>query len=145
MLAHAGLSPPSALDSVLALCPCRWLKLASAVGGSGSLSVASLSRYCISNSLATLFGIRLTEAHIPLQDYETSNSVTPKMVVLDAGRYQVSLPGLCLSSGLRDLGDRLLPFQRLVQVCSRVLRKPRGRLVCTNSLDVHFPGSLGCG
>lgn len=100
MLAHAGLSPPSALDPVLALCPCRRLKLAGAVGGSGSLSVASVSRYCISNSLATLFGIRLTEAHIPLQDYETSNSVTPKMVVLDAGRYQVRLPGLCLSSGL---------------------------------------------
>lgn len=26
---------------------------------------------------------------MPLQDYEASNSVTPKMVVLDAGRYQV--------------------------------------------------------
>uniref|UniRef100_A0A8D1P0M5 Protein maelstrom homolog n=1 Tax=Sus scrofa TaxID=9823 RepID=A0A8D1P0M5_PIG len=49
---------------------------------------SSNTRYCISNSLATLLGIQLTEAHVPLQDYETSNSVTPKMVVLDAGRYQ---------------------------------------------------------
>ncbi|KAI4591329.1 hypothetical protein MJG53_020338, partial [Ovis ammon polii x Ovis aries] len=49
---------------------------------------SSNTRYCISNSLATLFGIQLTEAHVPLQDYEASNSVTPKMVVLDAGRYQ---------------------------------------------------------
>ena len=29
---------------------------------------------------------------MPLQDYEASNSVTPKMVVLDAGRYQVRKP-----------------------------------------------------
>ncbi|KAF3823462.1 hypothetical protein GH733_010898, partial [Mirounga leonina] len=49
---------------------------------------SSNTRYCISNSLATLFGIQLTETHVPLQDYEASNSVTPKMVVLDAGRYQ---------------------------------------------------------
>ncbi|XP_057350952.1 protein maelstrom homolog isoform X4 [Manis pentadactyla] len=57
---------------------------------------SSNTRYCISNSLATLFGIQLTEAHIPLQDYEASGSVTPKMVVLDAGRYQklrVESPG----------------------------------------------------
>ncbi|KAB0361814.1 hypothetical protein FD755_002393 [Muntiacus reevesi] len=57
---------------------------------------SSNTRYCISNSLATLFGIQLTEAHVPLQDYEASNSVTPKMVVLDAGRYQklrVESPG----------------------------------------------------
>nr|XP_040134005.1 protein maelstrom homolog isoform X2 [Ictidomys tridecemlineatus] len=57
---------------------------------------SSNTRYCISNSLATLFGIQLTGAHVPLQDYEASNSVTPKMVVLDAGRYQklrVESPG----------------------------------------------------
>ncbi|XP_049633547.1 protein maelstrom homolog [Suncus etruscus] len=53
-----------------------------------ALAVCKKIAYCISNSLATLFGIHLTEAHVPLQDYETSNSVTPKMVVLDAGRYQ---------------------------------------------------------
>lgn len=55
----------------------------------GEISLISFERYCISNSLATLFGIQLTGAHVPLQDYEASNSVTPKMVVLDAGRYQV--------------------------------------------------------
>uniref|UniRef100_A0A8D0P2D7 Protein maelstrom homolog n=2 Tax=Sus scrofa TaxID=9823 RepID=A0A8D0P2D7_PIG len=53
-----------------------------------ALAVCRKIAYCISNSLATLLGIQLTEAHVPLQDYETSNSVTPKMVVLDAGRYQ---------------------------------------------------------
>ncbi|XP_073077305.1 protein maelstrom homolog isoform X4 [Manis javanica] len=61
-----------------------------------ALAVCKKIAYCISNSLATLFGIQLTEAHIPLQDYEASNSVTPKMVVLDAGRYQklrVESPG----------------------------------------------------
>ncbi|EPY73847.1 protein maelstrom-like protein [Camelus ferus] len=61
-----------------------------------ALAVCKKIAYCISNSLATLFGIQLTEAHVPLQDYEASNSVTPKMVVLDAGRYQklrVKSPG----------------------------------------------------
>ncbi|KAL0590807.1 Protein maelstrom-like protein, partial [Plecturocebus cupreus] len=53
-----------------------------------ALAVCKKIAYCISNSLGTLFGIQLTEAHVPLQDYEASNSVTPKMVVLDAGRYQ---------------------------------------------------------
>uniref|UniRef100_A0A8C9P856 Maelstrom spermatogenic transposon silencer n=1 Tax=Spermophilus dauricus TaxID=99837 RepID=A0A8C9P856_SPEDA len=53
-----------------------------------ALAVCKRMAYCISNSLATLFGIQLTGAHVPLQDYEASNSVTPKMVVLDAGRYQ---------------------------------------------------------
>ncbi|KAM6219001.1 protein maelstrom homolog isoform 3-T3 [Rhynchocyon petersi] len=53
-----------------------------------ALAVCKKIAYCISNSLGTLFGIQLTEAHVPLQDYEASNSMTPKMVVLDAGRYQ---------------------------------------------------------
>ncbi|XP_036128512.1 protein maelstrom homolog isoform X1 [Molossus molossus] len=53
-----------------------------------ALAVCKKIAYCISNSLATLFGIQLTEAHVPLRDYEASNRVTPKMVVLDAGRYQ---------------------------------------------------------
>ncbi|EFB24119.1 hypothetical protein PANDA_017187, partial [Ailuropoda melanoleuca] len=53
-----------------------------------ALAVCKKIAYCISNSLATLFGIQLTETHVPLRDYEASNSVTPKMVVLDAGRYQ---------------------------------------------------------
>ncbi|XP_053771881.1 protein maelstrom homolog [Desmodus rotundus] len=53
-----------------------------------ALAVCKKVAYCISNSLATLFGIPLTEAHVPLQDYEASSRVTPKMVILDAGRYQ---------------------------------------------------------
>ncbi|ELK29894.1 Protein maelstrom like protein [Myotis davidii] len=53
-----------------------------------ALAVCKKIAYCISNSLATLFGIQLTGAHVPLQDYEASNRVTPKMVILDAGRYQ---------------------------------------------------------
>ena len=57
-----------------------------------ALAVCKKSTYCISNSLATLFGIQLTGAHVPLQDHEASNSVTPKMVVLDAGPYQVRKP-----------------------------------------------------
>ncbi|XP_008049639.1 protein maelstrom homolog isoform X2 [Carlito syrichta] len=61
-----------------------------------ALAVCKKISYCISNSLATLFGIQLTEAHVPLQDYKASNSVTPKMVILDARRYQklrVESPG----------------------------------------------------
>ncbi|KAM5202400.1 protein maelstrom homolog isoform 2-T2 [Hipposideros larvatus] len=53
-----------------------------------ALAVCKKTAYCISNSLAPHFGIQLTEAHVPLQDYKASSSVTPKMVVLDAGRYQ---------------------------------------------------------
>ncbi|KAM5237492.1 protein maelstrom homolog [Ctenodactylus gundi] len=53
-----------------------------------ALAVCKKVAYCISNSLATLYGIQLTRSHVPLQDYEASNRVTPKMVVLDAGRYQ---------------------------------------------------------
>ncbi|XP_066227494.1 protein maelstrom homolog isoform X2 [Saccopteryx leptura] len=53
-----------------------------------ALAVCKKIAYCISNSLATLFGIQLTEAHVPLQDYKASSRVTPRMVILDAGRYQ---------------------------------------------------------
>ncbi|XP_045694319.1 protein maelstrom homolog [Phyllostomus hastatus] len=53
-----------------------------------ALAVCKKTAYSISNSLATLFGFRLTEAHVPLQDYEAPSRVTPKMVILDAGRYQ---------------------------------------------------------
>uniref|UniRef100_A0A6I8NJF3 Protein maelstrom homolog n=1 Tax=Ornithorhynchus anatinus TaxID=9258 RepID=A0A6I8NJF3_ORNAN len=49
---------------------------------------SSNTRYCISNSLATLFGITLTQAHVPLQDYEPSGHLNPKTVVVDAGRFQ---------------------------------------------------------
>nr|XP_058901550.1 protein maelstrom homolog isoform X2 [Kogia breviceps] len=52
-----------------------------------ALAVCKKIAYCISNSVATLLGIQLTEAHVPLQDYEASKTVTPQMVVLDAGRY----------------------------------------------------------
>uniref|UniRef100_A0A8D0HQD7 Maelstrom spermatogenic transposon silencer n=1 Tax=Sphenodon punctatus TaxID=8508 RepID=A0A8D0HQD7_SPHPU len=54
--------------------------------------------YCISNSLASMYGIALTTAHLPLQDYNSSNTKTPKMVVLDAGRFQVSFYSNILSS-----------------------------------------------
>ncbi|KAI4548686.1 hypothetical protein MG293_001016 [Ovis ammon polii] len=81
------------LASVLPI-PCKWHEENDILFC--ALAVCKKIAYCISNSLATLFGIQLTEAHVPLQDYEASNSVTPKMVVLDAGRYQklrVESPG----------------------------------------------------
>ncbi|XP_069058841.1 protein maelstrom homolog isoform X2 [Pleurodeles waltl] len=45
--------------------------------------------YCISSALAPLYEIPLSNAHLPLQDSDPHNSMNPKMVVLDAGRFQV--------------------------------------------------------
>uniref|UniRef100_A0ACB8FHJ0 Uncharacterized protein n=1 Tax=Sphaerodactylus townsendi TaxID=933632 RepID=A0ACB8FHJ0_9SAUR len=44
--------------------------------------------YCISNSLADLHSIPLTPAHLPVLDKDSQSTVNPKMVVLDAGRFQ---------------------------------------------------------
>uniref|UniRef100_A0A7M4EWT7 Protein maelstrom homolog n=1 Tax=Crocodylus porosus TaxID=8502 RepID=A0A7M4EWT7_CROPO len=44
--------------------------------------------YCISSSLASVYGISLTEAHLPLQDCISSNNPSPKVAILDAGRFQ---------------------------------------------------------
>ncbi|XP_006018951.1 protein maelstrom homolog isoform X2 [Alligator sinensis] len=44
--------------------------------------------YCISSSLANVYGISLTEAHLPLQDCISSNNPSPKVAILDAGRFQ---------------------------------------------------------
>nr|XP_006124292.1 protein maelstrom homolog isoform X2 [Pelodiscus sinensis] len=49
---------------------------------------SSNTSYCISNTLASVYGFSLTAAHLPLQDYDSSNNINPKMVVLDAGRFQ---------------------------------------------------------
>ncbi|XP_068251375.1 protein maelstrom homolog [Nyctibius grandis] len=44
--------------------------------------------YCISKSLAGVYGVSLTAAHLPLQDSGYGESTNTKMVVLDAGRLQ---------------------------------------------------------
>ncbi|XP_042645030.1 protein maelstrom homolog isoform X2 [Tyto alba] len=44
--------------------------------------------YCISKSLASVYGVSLTAAHLPLQDSDYGESTNTKMVVLDAGRFQ---------------------------------------------------------
>ncbi|XP_061310465.1 protein maelstrom homolog isoform X2 [Pezoporus flaviventris] len=44
--------------------------------------------YCISKSLASVYGVSLTAAHLPLQDLDSSESTNTKMVILDAGRFQ---------------------------------------------------------
>ncbi|EMP37887.1 Protein maelstrom like protein [Chelonia mydas] len=54
-----------------------------------ALASCKKTAYCISNTLAGVYGVSLTTAHLPLQDYESSNNINPKMVVLDAGRFQV--------------------------------------------------------
>uniref|UniRef100_A0A672U2Q5 Protein maelstrom homolog n=1 Tax=Strigops habroptila TaxID=2489341 RepID=A0A672U2Q5_STRHB len=45
--------------------------------------------YCISKSLASAYGVSLTAAHLPLQDLDNGESTNTKMVILDAGRFQV--------------------------------------------------------
>ncbi|KAM9300144.1 protein maelstrom homolog [Morus bassanus] len=44
--------------------------------------------YCISKSLANVYGVSLTAAHLPLQDSDYGESTNMKMVILDAGRFQ---------------------------------------------------------
>ncbi|KAM8819890.1 protein maelstrom homolog [Eudromia elegans] len=44
--------------------------------------------YCISKSLAGVYGVSLTAAHLPLEDYVSRDSTNAKIVVLDAGRFQ---------------------------------------------------------
>ncbi|KFZ58496.1 Protein maelstrom, partial [Podiceps cristatus] len=44
--------------------------------------------YCISKSLASVYGVSLTAAHLPLQDFNYGESTNTKMVILDAGRFQ---------------------------------------------------------
>ncbi|XP_074839589.1 protein maelstrom homolog isoform X2 [Carettochelys insculpta] len=53
-----------------------------------ALASCKKTAYCISNTLASVYGVSLTSAHLPLQDYDSSNNINPKMVVLDAGRFQ---------------------------------------------------------
>ncbi|XP_030060955.1 protein maelstrom homolog [Microcaecilia unicolor] len=53
-----------------------------------ALAVCKKIAYCISNSLASVYGIPLTLNHLPLQDHDSNNTINPKMVVLDAGRFQ---------------------------------------------------------
>ncbi|XP_009638785.1 protein maelstrom homolog [Egretta garzetta] len=44
--------------------------------------------YCISKSLANVYGVSLTAAHLPLQDSDYGESTNTKRVILDAGRFQ---------------------------------------------------------
>ncbi|XP_059680634.1 protein maelstrom homolog [Gavia stellata] len=44
--------------------------------------------YCISKSLANVYGVSLTAAHLPLQDSDYGESTNTKMVILDARRFQ---------------------------------------------------------
>ncbi|KAG8136654.1 hypothetical protein E2320_005219, partial [Naja naja] len=46
------------------------------------------TRYCISNSLANMYEIHLTASHLPLTEKNCKSTTNPKMVVLDAGRFQ---------------------------------------------------------
>uniref|UniRef100_A0A8B9Z5G8 Maelstrom spermatogenic transposon silencer n=1 Tax=Buteo japonicus TaxID=224669 RepID=A0A8B9Z5G8_9AVES len=45
--------------------------------------------YCISKCLASVYGVSLTAAHLPLQDSNYGESTSTKMVILDTGRFQV--------------------------------------------------------
>ncbi|XP_067402399.1 protein maelstrom homolog isoform X2 [Emydura macquarii macquarii] len=53
-----------------------------------ALATCKKAAYCISSSLASVYGVSLTAAHLPLQDHDSNNHINPKMVVLDAGRFQ---------------------------------------------------------
>ncbi|KFP59990.1 Protein maelstrom, partial [Cariama cristata] len=51
-----------------------------------ALSSCKKIAYCISKSLASVYGVSLTAAHLPLEDSDYGEST--KMVILDAGRFQ---------------------------------------------------------
>ncbi|XP_009945589.1 PREDICTED: protein maelstrom homolog, partial [Leptosomus discolor] len=44
--------------------------------------------YCISRSLASVYGVSLTAAHLPLEDSGYGESTNTKMLILNAGRFQ---------------------------------------------------------
>ncbi|XP_054244045.1 protein maelstrom homolog [Indicator indicator] len=44
--------------------------------------------YCISRSLASVYGVSLTAAHLPPKDSDYNERTNTKMVILDAGRFQ---------------------------------------------------------
>ncbi|XP_061485498.1 protein maelstrom homolog isoform X2 [Rhineura floridana] len=53
-----------------------------------ALATCKKIAYGISNSLANMYCVQLTASHIPLREKDSQNTVNPKMVVLDAGRFQ---------------------------------------------------------
>uniref|UniRef100_A0A8C6JA18 Uncharacterized protein n=1 Tax=Melopsittacus undulatus TaxID=13146 RepID=A0A8C6JA18_MELUD len=61
--------------------------------------------YCISKTLASAYGVSLTAAHLPLQDLENGESTNTKMVILDAGRFQVRF-------------FKLIPFFKMLSLLS---------------------------
>ncbi|XP_009074835.1 PREDICTED: protein maelstrom homolog, partial [Acanthisitta chloris] len=46
--------------------------------------------YCISKSLASVYGVSLTAAHLPLQDFECGQSLSTRMEKLDIGHFQMT-------------------------------------------------------
>ncbi|KAM3836428.1 protein maelstrom homolog isoform 3-T4 [Vipera latastei] len=53
-----------------------------------ALATCKKIAYCISNSLANMYEIQLTASHLPLTENNCKNTTNPKMIVLDAGRFQ---------------------------------------------------------
>ncbi|XP_063160495.1 protein maelstrom homolog [Candoia aspera] len=53
-----------------------------------ALATCKKIAYCISNSLANMYEIQLTASHLPLPEKNCQNTANPKMIVLDAGRFQ---------------------------------------------------------
>ncbi|XP_075449714.1 protein maelstrom homolog isoform X2 [Ascaphus truei] len=53
-----------------------------------SLASCKKITYCISRALAPVYGINLTPAHLPTREKDVQNSGNPKIVVLDAKRFQ---------------------------------------------------------
>ncbi|XP_044297698.1 protein maelstrom homolog [Varanus komodoensis] len=54
-----------------------------------ALATCKKIAYCISNSLANMYEIQLTSSHLPLREKDSQSTINPKMIVLDAGRFQV--------------------------------------------------------
>uniref|UniRef100_A0A8C6VI86 Protein maelstrom homolog n=1 Tax=Naja naja TaxID=35670 RepID=A0A8C6VI86_NAJNA len=57
-----------------------------------ALATCKKIAYCISNSLANMYEIHLTASHLPLTEKNCKSTTNPKMVVLDAGRFQIFSP-----------------------------------------------------
>ncbi|XP_026519840.1 protein maelstrom homolog [Notechis scutatus] len=53
-----------------------------------ALATCKKIAYCISNSLANMYEIHLTASHLPLTEKNCKSTTNPKMIVLDARRFQ---------------------------------------------------------
>ncbi|POI25746.1 hypothetical protein CIB84_010504, partial [Bambusicola thoracicus] len=119
MASTAGVETPLELltveDLVIKLYQKKYHKEPSKTWVSRELDVvlwdfSSNTSYCISKSLAGVYGVSLTDAHLPPKDCVSNGSTNLRRVILDAGRFQElkawgsgSDRHICSPSGVQEL------------------------------------------